>query len=301
MVISRFFVNRPIFAYVLAGLILLIGSGSILQLPVTRFPDIAPPHVDVRATFPGASAETLDGSVTAILEQQINGIDGLAYFDSTSDSSGGVNIGLTFQKGVNADIAQVQVQNKIQQALSRLPQAVQQQGITVTKANPDFLMFVTIYDRADRASVSDISDYVVSSFQDDLARLPGVGEVTPFTAGHAMRIWLNPIRLAALELMPSDVANAVSAQNIDLSAGQLGQLPSVKGQMLSAVVNVKSRLQTPEQFSNIILKRVRIAPSYGSPMLLASRSGRKTIRSQCGLTGIPPRACAFHWPPAPMR
>jgi multidrug efflux pump len=254
MAISRFFVARPIFAWVVAAVVMLIGIGAILKLPIARFPDVAPPHVSVRTSYPGASAETLEGSVTSILEQQITGIDGLAYFESTSDSSGSVDIGITFNQGINPDVAQVQVQNRVQQAISRLPQEVQQQGLVVTKENPDFLLFVTLYDSSDRATPSDISDYTVSQFQDDIARVPGVGQVEPFTAGHAMRIWLDPFKLAAVKLMPSDVASAVAAQNVDLSVGQIGQLPSVKGQMRSAVVKAKSRLQTPDQFRDIVLK-----------------------------------------------
>ncbi len=257
MSIASLFLRRPLLAYMVAALIAAAGVAALLHLQVTRFPDIAPPQVIIHASYPGASAETLESSVTAIIEQQLNSLQGLSYFESTSDSNSGVDIRLTFDQGVDPDVAQVQTQNQVQQVVPRLPRVVQDQGVGVTRSNANFLMFVTLFDSTDRTSAGEISDFAVSRLQDGIARVPGVGDASPFTAGHAMRIWLDPRRLAAFHLMPSDVASAVAAQNVDLSAGQIGQAPTVHNQQINAVVTMKSRLQTPRQFANIIVKAGR--------------------------------------------
>ena len=250
---SRIFIDRPIFAWVLAIVVMLAGIGAIRALPIEQYPDIAPPQVNIRASYPGASAETIENSVTQIIEQQLTGIDGLLYFSSTSSSRGSVSISAVFQKGTDPDTAQVQVQNQVQQAIARLPAQVQQQGIRVTKSNPDFLLIVGIYDATDQRTNMDISDYLSSNIQDPLSRVPGVGDINVFGAPHAMRIWLNPQRLAAFSLMPSDVISAISAQNTEVAAGEVGGLPSPQGQMLNATVTAQSKLQTPEQFREIVL------------------------------------------------
>ena len=251
---SRIFIDRPIFAWVLAIVVMLAGIGAISSLPVEQYPDIAPPQVNIRASYPGASAETIENSVTQIIEQQLTGIDGLLYFSSTSSSRGSVSISAIFAKGTDPDTAQVQVQNQVQQAISRLPQAVQQQGIRVTKSNPDFLLIVAVYDETNQRTNMDVSDYLASNIQDPLSRVTGVGDVNVFGAPHAMRIWLNPQRLAAFSLMPSDVISAISAQNTEVAAGEVGGLPQPQGQMLNATVTAQSKLQTPEQFEAIVLK-----------------------------------------------
>ncbi len=257
MNISRFFIDRPIFAWVIALSVMMVGIGAILFLPIAQYPDVAPPSVSVSVSYPGASAQILESSVTQVLEQQLTGLDGLMYFASNSDSSGFARITVTFVKGTNPDTAQVQVQNKVQQAVTRLPAAVQQLGLTVTKSNPDFLLIVALSDRTDRASDSDMSDYLVSNLQEEVARVNGVGQTQVFGSQHAIRIWLDPARLAAVKLMPSDVQNAVQAQNADISAGQIGQRPALKGQMLNAVVLAKSRLKTPQEFAEVIVKTQR--------------------------------------------
>ena len=251
---SRIFIDRPIFAWVLAIVVMLAGLGAIATLPVEQYPDVAPPVVNIRANYPGASAETVENSVTQIIEQQLTGIDGLLYFASTSTSRGQVNISVTFAKGTDPDIAQVQVQNQVQQALPRLPQPVQQQGVRVTKSNPDFLLIVAVYDSTDQRTNRDVSDYLASNIQDPISRVPGVGEVNVFGAPHAMRIWLNPQRLAAFALMPSDVVTAIQNQNTEVAAGEVGGLPQSSEQMLAATVTAQSRLQTAAQFEQIILK-----------------------------------------------
>jgi multidrug efflux pump len=251
---SKIFIDRPIFAWVIAIIIMLVGAGSIFGLPVEQFPDVAPPQVNIRATYPGASAVTLENSVTQVIEQQLTGIDGLIYFQSSSSSRGQVTITVTFQKGTNPDIAQVQVQNKVQQAISRLPQAVQQQGITVTKSNPDFLLIAAIYDTTDQKSAIDVSDYMVSNMQDAIGRIPGVGDITVFGSQYAMRIWLNPQQLNSYSLTPADVITAITAQNTEVAAGEVGGVPSGPDQYLDATVTAQSRLTNPAQFRDIVVK-----------------------------------------------
>ncbi|HEU4967607.1 efflux RND transporter permease subunit [Sphingomonas sp.] len=252
--ISRIFIDRPIFAWVIAILIMLVGLGSLFSLPIEQYPDVAPPQVNIRANYPGANAETVENSVTQVIEQQLSGIDGLLYFTSSSSSRGSVGISLTFEKGTDPDTAQVQVQNRVQEALPRLPQQVQQRGVRVSKSNPDFLMIVAVYDTSDRTTSQDVSDWLSSNLQDPISRLAGVGDTNVFGSPYAMRIWLNPAKLAAFELMPSDVVQAIQAQNTEITAGEIGGQPMPDTQMLNATVTSQSRLETPEQFRNIVLK-----------------------------------------------
>ncbi|MCD4558741.1 efflux RND transporter permease subunit [Lelliottia nimipressuralis] len=251
---SRFFVRRPVFAWVIAILIMLAGMLAIRTLPVAQYPDVAPPSVKISATYTGASAQTLENSVTQVIEQQLTGLDNLLYFTSTSSSDGSVSINVTFEQGTDPDTAQVQVQNKVQQAESRLPSEVQQSGITVVKSQSNFLLIMGVYDKTDKASSSDIADWLVSNVQDPLARVEGVGSLQVFGAEYAMRIWLDPAKLASYALMPSDVQTAIEAQNVQVSAGKIGALPSSNAQQLTATVRAQSRLQTVDQFKNIIIK-----------------------------------------------
>ncbi|ATQ41679.1 efflux RND transporter permease subunit [Caulobacter mirabilis] len=251
---ARFFIERPIFAWVVAIVIMLAGIVAIRTLPVAQYPDVAPPSVNISANYPGASAQALENSVTQVLEQQLTGLDGLLYFSSSSSSSGRASITATFRAGTDPDTAQVQVQNKVAQATSRLPTEVQQQGVTVSKANSDFLMLVALYDESDKRTAADIADYMVTNLQDPLSRVEGVGSYQTFGSQYAMRIWLDPSKLAAVGLIPSDVANAVRAQNTQVSAGTLGSLPAPPNQQLVATVTAQSRLQTPDEFREILLK-----------------------------------------------
>lgn len=252
--LARFFVARPIFAWVLSICVMAIGALSIFTLPVEQYPDIAPPGVNISATYPGASAKTVEDSVIQVLEQQIKGIDGLLYFSSTSSSNGQARISLSFEQSTNPDTAQVQVQNAVNQAISRLPQEVQQQGLTVTKSQGDSLMVVALYDETATMSGTDIADYLASNMQDPISRIDGVGEITVYGSQYAMRIWLDPFKLNSFAMMPSDVRSAILAQNIQVTAGELGGLPTLDDQVLNATVTVQSRLQTVEQFENIILR-----------------------------------------------
>ncbi len=262
---SRIFIERPIFAWVLAIIILLAGIASIMALPIGQYPDVAPTQITIRANYPGASAETLENSVTQVLERELTGLRGLLYFSASSSSRGAVGITATFDKSVDPDIAQVQVQNQIAAAVSRLPQQVQQQGVRVTKGSPDFLMIVAIYDESDRTTNVDISDWLATDIQDELSRVPGVGDVNVFGSQYAMRVWLDPQKLASFQLMPSDVISAIQSQNIDVAAGEIGAAPSPDGQMLNATVTAQSRLENPEQFRNIVVK----ADRNGARVLLA--------------------------------
>src|ERR1700760_4004509 len=223
MLLSRFFIDRPVFAWVIA-------------------------------IYPGADAATLQNSVTQVIEQQLTGLDNLLYFSSTSNADGTVSITATFAAGTDPDIAQVQVQNKVQSAIPQLPAQVQQQGVTVSKSQPNFVLIVAVYDDSGRYNNVDISDFLISKMQDPLSRVTGVGNVQVFGAQYAMRIWMDPYKLHDFGLMPSDIAAAVQAQNTQVSAGSIGAQPAAPGQELNATVTAQSQLQTPEQFRNIIVK-----------------------------------------------
>ncbi|TPJ51494.1 efflux RND transporter permease subunit [Mesorhizobium sp. B2-7-1] len=251
---SGFFINRPIFAWVIAIVIMLGGLLALQSLPISQYPQIAPTTVNISATYPGADAQTVENSVTKVIEQGMTGIDNLDYMTATSTSTGSASITLTFTSGANPDTAQVQTQNKLQLVQSQLPQVVQSNGITVSKSSTGFLMVIGFVSSDGKMNSTDLADYVDSTVNDTLKRVEGVGSTQLFGSGYAMRIWLDPDKLAQYALMPSDVATAIEAQNTQVSAGQLGGLPARKGQQLNATVTAKSRLQTAEQFRNIILK-----------------------------------------------
>ena len=251
---ARFFIDRPIFAWVLAIIIMLAGALSILRLPISQYPAIAPPTVTITAIYPGASAKAVEDSVTQVIEQNMKGLDGLLYMSATSESNGFATLTLTFQHGTDPDIAQVQVQNKLQLATPSLPQVVQQQGLSVTKASSGFLMVVGFVSEDGSMGGDDLQDYVATNMVDPIARVPGVGSTQVFGAKYAMRIWLDPNKLATYRLTPADVTLAIRAQNQQVVVGQLGGTPAVPGQQLNAAITAQDRLQTPEQFRNIVLR-----------------------------------------------
>ncbi|GKT19808.1 efflux RND transporter permease subunit [Acidovorax sp. SUPP2522] len=251
---AQFFINRPIFAWVIAIVIMLAGAMSIKTLPLEQYPNIAPPRVSISATYTGASAKTVEESVTQVIEQQLKGLDNLIYMGSTSDASGGSRTTLTFNAGTNIDVAQVQVQNKLQQAMSRLPPAVQSRGVTVTKGGNDYLMIVTFTSPDPSVTQVDIGDYISSNLVDVISRIDGVGDVATLGTPYAMRVWMDPAKLEKYALMPSDIGNAINAQNAQVSAGQLGALPAVGEQQLNATITARSKLQSREEFENIVLK-----------------------------------------------
>ena len=251
---AQFFIHRPIFAWVIALVVMLAGVLSLTTMPVAQYPTIAPPVVTIAATYPGASAQTVENTVTQIIEQQMNGLDGLRYISSNSAGNGQASINLNFEQGIDPDIAQVQVQNKLQSATALLPEDVQRQGLKVTKSGASFMQVLAFYSPDGSLSAADIKDYVNSNISEPLSRVAGVGEVQVFGGSYAMRIWLDPAKMTSLQITPSDVATAINAQNSQVAVGQLGGAPSIQGQVLNATVNAQSMLQTPEQFRNIFLK-----------------------------------------------
>ncbi|WP_284077614.1 efflux RND transporter permease subunit [Herbaspirillum aquaticum] len=251
---ARFFIDRPIFAWVLAIIVMLAGAISVLTLPIAQYPAIAPPAIAITANYPGASAKTLEDTVTQIIEQKMKGLDRLSYMASTSESSGTVTITLTFENGTNPDTAQVQVQNKLSLATPLLPSEVQQQGITVTKSATNFLNVLAFTSEDGSMSGSDLSDYVAANVQDAISRVEGVGDTTLFGSQYAMRIWLDPDKLNSYSLTPLDVKNAIQAQNVQVSSGQLGGLPAAENQQINATITAQTRLRTAEQFQNIVLR-----------------------------------------------
>ncbi|MDB6091725.1 MAG: multidrug transporter [Gammaproteobacteria bacterium] len=251
---SRFFIDRPIFAWVIAIIIILAGILAIRKLPVAQYPSVAPPSIGITVTYPGASAETVQNTVVQVIEQQMSGVDHLLYFSSESDKDGSMTITLNFEQGTDPDIAQVQVQNKLALATPLLPTEVQQQGISVTKATKNFLMVVGFVSTDGSLSGQDIADYVASHVQDPVSRTPGVGDFQLFGAQYAMRVWLDPAKLNSFGLTPVDVSNAITAQNVQVTSGEVGGLPAVRGQELDATVIGPTLLNTPEQFGAILLR-----------------------------------------------
>jgi len=252
--VPRFFIDRPIFAWVISILVMLAGAMAIVTLPVAQYPAIAPPEIAIRAMYPGADAQTLENTVTQVIEQRLNGIDGLRYFKSESTSAGTVSISLTFEDWVDPDIAQVQVQNKVAGAEPMLPEEVRRQGLSVFKTSRNFMQIFAFISEDGSMNRNDIADYVSSNIVDQVARTPGVGETQLFGSPYAMQIWLNPDKLTSYRLTPADAAAAIREQNTQLSAGQLGGTPSVPGTAFNATITAQSRLTTAEEFRDILLR-----------------------------------------------
>ncbi len=251
---ARFFIDRPVFAWVLAILTMLAGVMSLFNLPVSQYPTISPTTISINARYPGASAKTVEDSVTQVIEQNMTGLDYLRYLNSSSDAFGNATITLTFDSEADPDIAQVQVQNKLQLAMTSLPMEVQSQGIIVNKSNTSFLMVVAVYSEDPEFTENDIGDFVVTNIQDPISRVTGVGQVQAFGSQYAMRVWLDPFKLTQFNLTAIDVANAIREQNAQVSSGQLGAAPAQSGQLLNATISSASRLTSVAEFRNIILK-----------------------------------------------
>ena len=251
---ARFFIDRPIFAWVLAIIVMLGGTISIATLPIAQYPSIAPPAIAITANYPGASAKTLEDTVTQVIEQKMKGLDRLSYMASTSESSGAVTITLTFDNGTDSDTAQVQVQNKLALATPLLPQEVQQQGVTVTKSASNYLNVLAFTSEDGSMNASDLSDYVAANVQDALSRVEGVGDTTLFGSQYAMRVWLDPSKLTSFGLTPLDVKSAIRAQNAQVSAGQLGGMPAAANQQINATITAQTRLKTAQEFEDILLR-----------------------------------------------
>ncbi len=251
---SEFFIKRTIFAWVLSIVTMLAGVFALFKIPVELYPNIASPAISISTSLPGASAQTVENSITQIIEQSINGIDNLRYFSSSSSSDGSAIVTLNFEPGTDPDIAQVQVQNKLESALPLLPQTVQQQGVRVNKSNDNFLLIVGIYSKDGKSSEQDLNDFLFTNLKDNVSRINGVGSVTIFGNQKAMRIWLNPHKLFSYNLTTQDIINAIKSQNSDVAVGQLGGLPAIKGQQINATITSQSRLKTVEEFENIIIR-----------------------------------------------
>ncbi|TPL06116.1 MULTISPECIES: efflux RND transporter permease subunit [unclassified Mesorhizobium] len=291
---STFFINRPIFAWVIAIVIMLGGLLALTTLPISQYPQIAPTTVNISATYPGADAQTVENSVTKVIEQGMTGIDNLDYMTATSTSTGSASITLTFTSAANPDTAQVQTQNKLQLVQSQLPQVVQSNGITVSKSSTGFLMVIGFVSSDGKMNSTDLADYIDATINDTLKRVEGVGSTQLFGSGYAMRIWLDPDKLAKYALMPSDVAAAIQAQNTQVSAGQLGGLPARKGQELNATVTAKSRLQTAEQFRNIILKSQTDGSLVRLNDVATVELGAKSYTTQAHYNGKPAAGVAIN-------
>src|SRR5215467_8792881 len=244
----NFFIDRPIFAWVLAIVVMLAGALAIRTLPIAQYPSIAPPAIAIQVVYPGASADDVQSTVTQVIEQQLSGIDHLLYFGSESDSDGSMTITLYFEQGTNPDIAQVQVQNKLQLATPLLPLEVQQEGLRVAKATRNFLLVIGFYSADGTMSTEDVSDYIASNVEDPISRTPGVGDYHLFGTQYAMRVWLDPAKLDSYGLTPVDVNNALQAQNLQVPSGEIGGLPAVKGQRLHATIIGPRRLTNADEF-----------------------------------------------------
>ncbi len=286
---SAFFIDRPIFAWVIGLILMLIGGVEIFQLPIAQYPSIAAPQISITVTYPGASAQTVADTVVRPIQQQLNGLDGLEYLSSTTQSSGSMEIDATFKQGTDVNIAQVQVQNKLSLAEAVLPTEVTQQGIRVTKATKSFMVVIGFISADGSMSAQDIADYVASNVQDSLSRVSGVGDYTLFGAEYAMRIWLDPAKLYKYALTVGDVTTAISAENIQVSSGEIGGLPASKGQRLDATIIGPTRYETPEQFENILLK----VNLNGSQVLL-----KDVARVELGAQIYSPTAKINHAPAA---
>ena len=252
--LSKFFLDRPVFAWVIAIIIMAAGGLAIYNLPISQYPPIAPPSIAITAFYPGASAETVENSVTQIIEQKMTGFDKMLYLSATSDSSGSSRIELTFAPGTDPDLAWAQVQNKLQLAMASLPEVVSSQGVKVSKSTRNYLMIVGLISEDGSMDGNDLRDYAQSNLEKVLSRVPGVGEVEIFGSQYAMRVWLNPDKLTNYRMTIQDVVTALRAYNVEVSAGQFGGAPAVKGQRLNATIIVQSLLKTPEEFAAIPLR-----------------------------------------------
>ena len=251
---AKFFIDRPVFAWVIALFILLAGILSIPKLPISQYPVIAPPTVIVNAIYPGASAQTVDESVTSLIEQEMNGAENMLYIESQSQADGGSQVSITFKTGTNPELAAVDVQNRLKRIEARLPQAVVQQGVTITRARSNLLMFVNLRATNDEISPVALGDYIARNVLNEIKRIPGVGVAQLFGTERAMRVWIDPDKLVGYKLTPTDVVNAIKAQNAQFSAGVLGDLPAPTSQRIATSIVITGQLATPEEFGNVVLR-----------------------------------------------
>jgi multidrug efflux pump len=298
---AKFFIDRPVFAWVIAIVLMMAGALAVYTLPVAQYPLIAPPQISITMTSPGASAQTVQDTVVQVIEQQMSGIDGLMYMSSQSNSDGSMEIDLTFRQGTSPDIAQVQVQNKLQLATPLLPPEVQQQGIRVAKATKNFLVVLGFVSTDGSMSQEDIANYVASNIQDPVSRTAGVGDLQLFGTQYAMRIWLDPSKLNNYALTAGDIVAVIQTQNVQVSSGQLGGRPAAPNQQLNATIIGPSRLQTPAEFGNILLE----VNADGSQVRLKDVArielGGEDYAIGTQYNGQPPAVWRSNWPRVPTR
>ncbi|MFX4313357.1 MMPL family transporter, partial [Enterobacter sp. 63] len=279
---AQFFINRPVFAWVIALFIVIAGVIAIPQLPVARYPSVAPPTVTISATYPGASPQTMNDSVVSLIERELSGVKNLLYFESSVDTSGSAQITVTFKPGTDSDLAQVDVQNQIKAIEPRLPQIVRQNGIQVESAASGFLMMVSLMSDGKRYDQAELGDYMARNIVEELRRVDGVGKVQLFGSEQAMRIWVNPEKLVAYGLTMSDVSAAIVQQNMQIAPGKLGDEPTISGQTVTVPLTVKGQLESPEEFSKVILKSAsdggRILLSDVASINLGSQSYAFSVR-----------------------
>jgi multidrug efflux pump len=295
--LPRFFIDRPIFAWVIALSILLAGFLVMPKLPISQYPEVAPPALSITAVYPGASAQVVEDSVTTLIEQEMNGLEHLLYLESNSDASGVLTLTLTFESGTNLDIASVEAQNRVKRVEARLPEEVRRQGITVAKSRRNFLMFMTIYSPDQSRNAIDLGSFTTANVLENLRRVPGVGEATLFGTEYAMRIWLDPLKLASFNMTPAEALKAVQAQNVQLATGELGQLPAVRGQELAATVITQGRLATPEQFGNILLRTAATGAAVHLRDVARIELGAQDYSVQARLNGRPTAAVGIKLAP----
>jgi len=295
--LPRFFIDRPIFAWVVALSILLAGALVFPKLPVSQYPEVAPPALSITAVYPGASAQVVEDAVTSLIEQEMNGLENLLYMESNSDSSGVLTLTLTFATGVNLDIASVEAQNRIKRVEARLPDEVRRQGITVAKARRNYLMFVTVFSPDQSRNAIDLGSFAAANVLENLRRVPGVGEATLFGTEYAMRLWLDPLKLASFGMTPGEALKAVQAQNVQLATGELGQLPALPGQQLAATVITQGRLKTPAEFGEILLRTASTGAAVRLKDVARIELGAQDYSVQARLNGKPTAAIAIKLAP----
>ncbi len=296
---ANFFIDRPIFARVLAILLCLTGALAIFSLPVEQYPDLAPPNVRITANYPGASAQTLENTVTRVIEQNMTGLDNLMYMSSQSSGTGQATITLSFIAGTDPDEAVQQVQNQLQSAMRKLPQAVQDQGVTVRKTGDTNILTIAFVSTDGSMDKQDIADYVASNIQDPLSRVNGVGDIDAYGSQYSMRIWLDhPAKLNSFQMTTKDVTDAIESQNAQIAVGQLGGTPSVDKQALNATINAQSLLQTPQQFRDITLRVNQDGSEVKLGDVATVELGRKSMTTSAVLTAIRLPVLALSWPPA---
>ena len=295
--LPRFFIDRPIFAWVIALSILLAGFLVMPKLPISQYPEVAPPALSITAIYPGASAQVVEDSVTTLIEQEMNGLERLLYLESSSDASGVLTLTLTFASGTNLDIASVEAQNRVKRVEARLPEEVRRQGITVAKSRRNFLMFLTIFSPDQSRNAIDLGSFTAANVLENLRRVPGVGEANLFGTEYAMRIWLDPLKLASFNMTPSEALKAVQAQNVQLATGELGQLPAARGQELAATVITQGRLSTPSQFGEILLRTASTGAAVRLKDVARIELGAQDYSVQARLNGRPTAAVGIKLAP----